>query len=163
LTTTKPTRDNADMPRVAILTGSKSDVPVLDPCVETLTELGIEHELHVMSAHRAPQKVQQFAAGAADAGFEVIIAAAGMAAHLPGVVAAWTRLPVIGVPVANSATAVSGMDALLSIAQMPPGVPVACMAVNGAKNAALYAAAILALKHDGVRTALEKFRAEQSA
>ncbi|HET8944965.1 MAG TPA: 5-(carboxyamino)imidazole ribonucleotide mutase [Dehalococcoidia bacterium] len=151
------------MPRVAILTGSKSDVPVLDPCVETLTLLGIEHELHVMSAHRAPQKVQQFAAGAADAGFEVIIAAAGMAAHLPGVVAAWTRLPVIGVPVANSSTAVSGMDALLSIAQMPPGVPVACMAVNGAKNAALYAAAILALKHDGVRSALEKFRAEQSA
>jgi len=151
-------------PRVAIVTGSKSDVPALDPCVQTLSELGIEHELHVMSAHRAPQKVQQFAAGAADSGFEVIIAAAGMAAHLPGVVAAWTRLPVIGVPIAPAGgSAVLGLDALLSIAQMPPGVPVACMAVNGAKNAALYAAAILALRDDGVRAALDKFRAEQSA
>jgi 5-(carboxyamino)imidazole ribonucleotide mutase len=151
-------------PRVAILTGSKSDVPLLDPCVQTLTELGIEHELHVMSAHRAPQKVQAFASTAADSGFEVIIAAAGMAAHLPGVVAAWTRLPVIGVPIAPAGgTAVSGLDALLSIAQMPPGVPVACMAVNGGKNAALYAAAILALKDGAVRVALEKFRAEQSA
>ena len=151
-------------PRVAILTGSKSDVPLLDPCVQTLSELGIEHELHVMSAHRAPQKVQQFASGAADSGIEVIIAAAGMAAHLPGVVAAWTRLPVIGVPIAPAGgTAVSGLDALLSIAQMPPGVPVACMAVNGARNAALFAAAILALNHDSVRSALEKFRAEQSA
>ena len=151
-------------PRVAILTGSKSDVPVLDACVQTLTGLGIEHELHVMSAHRAPAKVQKFASTAEANGFEVIIAAAGMAAHLPGVVAAWTRLPVIGVPVASSGgTAVSGLDALLSIAQMPPGVPVACMAVNGSKNAALFAAAILALKYDDVRAALEKFRAEQSA
>jgi 5-(carboxyamino)imidazole ribonucleotide mutase len=151
------------MPKVAILTGSKSDVPTLDPCVETLTRLGIDHELHVMSAHRAPAKVQQFAAGAADAGFEVIIAAAGMAAHLPGVVAAWTALPVIGVPVAQSGgSSVSGMDALLSIAQMPPGIPVACMAVNGAKNAALFAAAILALKHDSVREKLAVFRQEQS-
>ncbi len=151
-------------PRVAILTGSKSDIPLLDPCVQTLSELGIEHELHVMSAHRAPQKVQAFASSAAGNGFEVIIAAAGMAAHLPGVVAAWTPLPVIGVPIAPAGgTAVSGLDALLSIAQMPPGVPVACMAVNGAKNAALFAAAILALKHDSVRAALEKFRAEQSA
>lgn len=152
------------MPRVAILTGSKSDVPLLDPCVQTLTRLGIEHELHVMSAHRAPQKVQEFASGAADSGVEVIIAAAGMAAHLPGVVAAWTRLPVIGVPIAQSGeTAASGLDALLSIAQMPPGVPVACMALNGGKNAALYAAAILALKDETVRSALEKFRADQSA
>lgn len=151
-------------PRVAILTGSKSDVPLLDACVQTLTDLGIEHELHVMSAHRAPAKVQKFASTAEANGFEVIIAAAGMAAHLPGVVAAWTRLPVIGVPVAPAGgTAVSGLDALLSIAQMPPGVPVACMAVNGSKNAALFAAAILALKYDTVRTALEEFRAKQSA
>ena len=151
-------------PRVAILTGSKSDVPVLDACVQTLTDLEIEHELHVMSAHRAPAKVQKFASTAEANGFEVIIAAAGMAAHLPGVVAAWTRLPVIGVPVAPSGgTAVSGLDALLSIAQMPPGVPVACMAVNGSKNAALFAAAILALKHDSVRAALLRFRQEQSA
>jgi 5-(carboxyamino)imidazole ribonucleotide mutase len=151
------------MPKVAILTGSKSDIPLLEPCLQTLTDLGIQHELHVMSAHRAPGKVQAFASAAADNGFEVIIAAAGMAAHLPGVVAAWTTLPVIGVPVSQpGGTAVSGLDALLSIAQMPPGVPVACMAVNGAKNAALFAAAILALKHAAVRKALERFRNEQA-
>ena len=148
------------MPRVAVLTGSQSDVPLLEPCLQTLTELGIEHELLVMSAHRTPAKVQEFASTAAERGFEVIIAAAGMAAHLPGVVAAWTSLPVIGVPVGKPG--MSGLDALLSIAQMPPGVPVACMAVNGAKNAALYAAAILALKHEGVREALEAYRRKQS-
>jgi 5-(carboxyamino)imidazole ribonucleotide mutase len=151
------------MLRVAILTGSKSDVPILEACVDTLKALGIDYELHVMSAHRAPAKVQQFAASAADNGFEVIIAAAGMAAHLPGAVAAWTHLPVIGVPIAQSGgSGVSGLDSLLSIAQMPPGIPVACMSVNGAKNAALFAAAILALKHDSVRAALLRFRQEQS-
>ena len=148
------------MPRVAILAGSKSDVPILEPCLQTLQELGIEGELQVMSAHRSPARVQQFAAGARDSGFEVIIAAAGMAAHLPGVVAAWTTLPVIGVPIGKPG--MSGLDALLSIAQMPPGIPVACMAVNGARNAALFAAAILALKHDSVRQALERFRREQA-
>ncbi|RLC58401.1 MAG: 5-(carboxyamino)imidazole ribonucleotide mutase [Chloroflexi bacterium] len=151
------------MPKVAILAGSKSDLPTLDACVETLGRLGIEHELHVMSAHRAPAKVQAFASSAADNGFEVIIAAAGMAAHLPGVVAAQTALPVIGVPIAKAdGSSVSGMDALLSIAQMPPGIPVGCMAVNGAKNAALYAGAILALKDDSVRAKLQAFRDEQS-
>ena len=148
------------MPRVAILAGSKSDAPVLEPCLQTLSDLGIEHELHVMSAHRTPAKVQKFAASAADQGFEVIIAAAGMAAHLPGVVAAWTPLPVIGLPIGKPG--MSGLDALLAIAQMPPGVPVACMAVNGAKNAALYAAAILALKHADVRQALKAYRREQA-
>jgi 5-(carboxyamino)imidazole ribonucleotide mutase len=147
-------------PRVAVLAGSQSDVPVLEPCLQTLSELTIEHELQVMSAHRSPAKVQEFASTAAERGFEVIIAAAGMAAHLPGVVAAWTALPVIGVPVGKPG--MSGLDALLSIAQMPPGVPVACMAVNGAKNAALYAAAILALKHEGVREALEAYRRKQA-
>ena len=148
------------MPRVAVLTGSQSDVPLLEPCLQTLSELGIEHELHVMSAHRTPARVQEFASTAADNGFEVIIAAAGMAAHLPGVVAAWTALPVIGVPVGKPG--MSGLDALLSIAQMPPGVPVACMAVNGAKNAALFAAAILALKDAGVREALAAYRRKQA-
>ncbi len=148
------------MPRVAILAGSKSDLPILEPCLQTLTDLGIEHELHVMSAHRTPDKVQRFAASAADEGFEVIIAAAGMAAHLPGVVAAWTPLPVIGLPIGKPG--MSGLDALLAIAQMPPGVPVACMAVNGAKNAALYAAAILALKHPTVSEALEVYRRKQA-
>jgi len=149
------------MPRVAVLTGSQSDLPVLEPCLQTLSELGIEHELHVMSAHRDPAQVQEFASAAAERGFEVIIAAAGMAAHLPGVVAAWTALPVIGVPVGKPG--MSGLDALLSIAQMPPGVPVACMAVNGAKNAALYAATILALNHPQVREALAAYRREQQS
>jgi 5-(carboxyamino)imidazole ribonucleotide mutase len=125
-----------------------------------LTDLGIEHELHVMSAHRTPAKVQEFASTAEAQGFQVIIAAAGMAAHLPGVVAAWTPLPVIGVPVGKPG--MSGLDALLSIAQMPPGVPVACMAVNGAKNAALFAAQILAPRHPDVRRALEDYRLKQS-
>ena len=147
------------MPRVAVLAGSESDVPVLEPCLQTLSELGIEHELHVMSAHRTPAKVQEFASTAAERGFEVIIAAAGMAAHLPGVVAAWTALPVIGVPVGKPG--MSGLDALLAIAQMPPGVPVACMAVNGARNAALFAAAILALKYPAVREALEAHHRRQ--
>jgi 5-(carboxyamino)imidazole ribonucleotide mutase len=151
------------MPEVAIITGSKSDLPTLEAATEMLARLGIESTTQVMSAHRSPQKVQQFAASAEDAGIEVIIAAAGMAAHLPGVIAAWTRLPVIGVPIASSASGVSGLDALLSIVQMPPGIPVACMAVNGAKNAALYAAAILALKHDSVREKLEDFRREQAS
>jgi 5-(carboxyamino)imidazole ribonucleotide mutase len=151
------------MPRVAVLTGSKSDLPVLEPCTETLKQLGIEHEVHVMSAHRSPAKVQQFAASAAGNGFEVIIAAAGMAAHLPGVVASMTTLPVIGVPIASGNHGASGLDALLSIAQMPPGIPVACVAINGAKNAALLAAAILALKHDSVRETLERLRQEQAS
>ncbi len=150
------------MPLVAILTGSNSDLPILEPCLQTLTDLGIEHELHVMSAHRSPAKVQQFASSAADNGFEVIIAAAGMAAHLPGVVAALTPLPVIGLPLVSGNHATAGLDALLSIAQMPPGVPVACVAINGATNAALLAGAILALKHESVREALERFRREQS-
>ena len=137
---------------------------MLDPCVQTLTDLGIDHEVHVMSAHRSPGKVQEFASGAADSGFEVIIGAAGMAAHLPGVIAAWTHLPVIGVPVAQSGgSAISGLDSLLSIVQMPPGIPVGTMSVNGAKNAALYAASILALKHDSIRKALLEFRERQSA
>jgi len=152
------------MPLVAIVTGSKSDLPTLEPCVQTLTDLGIEHEVHVMSAHRAPRKLQQFASSAADNGIEVIIGAAGMAAHLPGVIAAWTHLPVIGVPVSQSNdSAVSGLDSLLSIVQMPPGIPVGSMSVNGAKNAALYAASILAIKHDSIRSALLDFRERQSA
>ena len=151
------------MPRVAILTGSKSDLPILEPCVQILQQLGIDHELHVMSAHRSPDKVRTFAAEADANGFEVIIAAAGMSAHLPGVVAALTALPVIGVPIASGDHAVAGLDALLSIIQMPPGIPVACVAINGAKNAGLLAAAILALKHEAVRESLLQFRREQSS
>lgn len=151
------------MPRVAILTGSKSDLPILEPCVQILQQLGIDHELHVMSAHRSPDKVRTFAAEAEANGFEVIIAAAGMAAHLPGVVASLTMLPVIGVPIASGDHGMAGLDALLSITQMPPGVPVAAVAINGAKNAGLLAAAILALKHAAVRESLLRFRREQSS
>ncbi len=144
------------MPRVAVILESQSDASVMEPCLQTLSELGIEHEMQVMSAHRNPEKVREFARAAADRGFEAIIAAAGMAAALPGVIAAQTPLPVIGVPIGKPG--MSGMDALLAIVQMPPGVPVACMAVNGAKNAALYAATILALKDEDVRRALGKYR-----
>ena len=151
------------MPRVAILTGSKSDLPILEPCVQILQQLGIDHEVHVMSAHRSPDKVRAFAAEAEANGFEVIVAAAGMAAHLPGVIASLTSLPVIGVPIASGDHGMAGLDALLSITQMPPGVPVAAVAINGAKNAGLLAAAILALKHAAVRESLLRFRREQSS
>jgi len=151
------------MPLVAILTGSKSDLPILEPCVQILELLGIDHEMHVMSAHRSPEKVRAFAAEAEANGFEVIVAAAGMAAHLPGVIASLTTLPVIGVPIASGDHGMAGLDALLSITQMPPGVPVAAVAINGAKNAGLLAASILALKHAAVRESLLRFRLEQSS
>lgn len=147
---------------VAIVIGSASDEEAMAGCGETLERLGIEYEQHVMSAHRTPDRVAQFARGAAGAGIEVVIAAAGGAAALPGVCAAYTPLPVIGVPLASSA--LGGIDALHSIVQMPPGVPVATMAVGawGARNAAVFAARILALKHEGVRAALAAFQEEQA-
>ena len=152
------------MPRVAVVVGSRSDLPTMEPCLETLKEFGIDAEAQVMSAHRSPAKVQQFASSAADDGFEVIIAAAGMSAQLPGALAAWTTLPVIGVPIWRAeGSGVSGLDSLLSIVQMPPGIPVGCMAINGAKNAALYAAAILALKYGDIREALQRLRKEQAS
>ncbi len=144
------------MPRIAVILGSQSDASVMAPCLQMLSELGIDHEMQVMSAHRNPEKVREFARAAIDRGVEVVIAAAGMAAALPGVIAAQTPLPVIGVPIGKSG--MSGLDALLAIAQMPPGVPVACMAINGAKNASLYAATILALKDEEVRRVLEEYR-----
>ena len=149
-------------PLVAILMGSRSDEEVVAGCGETLERLGIPFEQHVMSAHRTPDRVREYALGVQDAGIEVVIAAAGGAAALPGVVAAYTALPVIGVPLASSP--LGGIDALHAIAQMPPGVPVATMAVGawGARNAAVYAARILALGHADVATALEGYRAEQA-
>lgn len=128
--------------KVAIIMGSDSDLPVMEPALSTLHGYGIEVEVLVASAHRTPDKVHEFAAGAAQRGVKVIIAAAGAAAHLPGVVASFTTLPVIGVPI--NSTSVGGIDALLSIVQMPSGIPVATMAINGAKNAAIFAAQILA-------------------
>ncbi|MDD4320066.1 MAG: 5-(carboxyamino)imidazole ribonucleotide mutase [Acidaminococcaceae bacterium] len=131
--------------KVAIIMGSNSDWPILEPAEKTLKEFGVEVEVLVASAHRTPDLVHEFAAGARARGVEVIIAAAGAAAHLGGVIAAYTTVPVIGVPI--NATALNGMDALLSFVQMPSGIPVATMAINGAKNAALFAIQILATKY----------------
>jgi 5-(carboxyamino)imidazole ribonucleotide mutase len=144
--------------QVAIVVGSQSDLPQVEEAQKTLDRLGIECEVHVMSAHRTPERVREFALAAPGRGVKVVIAAAGMAAHLPGVIAAWTTLPVIGVPLARSA--LGGLDSLLSIAQMPPGVPVASVGIDGARNAALYAAAILALQDEAVREALIAYRKE---
>jgi 5-(carboxyamino)imidazole ribonucleotide mutase len=152
------------MPLVAVVMGSKSDTEAVQPTLEALDSLGISYEVNVISAHRNPEKARQFALAARNRGVEVIVAAAGGAAPLPGVLASWTTLPVIGVPLAGSA--LKGVDALLSIVQMPAGIPVATVAVGaaGAKNAAYLAAEILGIKHDGIRKAYEKYRNElQSA
>ena len=134
---------DVDAPRVGIVMGSKSDMPVMEKAGAELEERGIRHEIRVMSAHRDPDTVADYAKNAKMRGLRVIIAGAGLAAALPGVVAAHTDLPVIGVPLTSSASVAGGLDALLAIAQMPPGVPVACVAVNGAKYAAVLAAKIL--------------------
>ena len=131
------------MKKVAIVMGSDSDLPVVSGAVKELKSFGIPSEVHVMSAHRTPARASEFAAGAADNGFGVIIAAAGKAAHLAGVLAAHTTLPVIGIPIKSST--LSGLDALLSTVQMPQGIPVATVAIDGAANAAILAAQILAL------------------
>lgn len=134
---------HTDTKKVAVIMGSDSDLPVLEPCIKRLREFGIEVEAHVMSAHRTPQRAADFASGAAENGFGVIIAAAGKAAHLAGVLAAHTTLPVIGIPVKSST--LDGLDALLSTVQMPAGIPVATVAIDGSDNAAILAAQILAL------------------
>ncbi len=146
------------MPLVGIVIGSRSDEPQIQATLKALSDLGIDHELQVISAHRAPQRAQEYASSAEARGVEVIIAAAGGAAALPGVLASWTSLPVIGVPLPSSE--LKGVDALYSIVQMPPGVPVAAVAVGewGARNAAYLAAAILGLKHVKIKEAYEAFR-----
>ena len=131
----------ADQPLVGIIMGSKSDLPTMEACTKQLEELGVPYELVIASAHRNPAKVHEWASTAADRGLKVIIAAAGKAAHLGGVVAAYTPLPIVGVPMKTSD--LGGLDSLLSMVQMPSGVPVACVAINGAKNAAIYATQIL--------------------
>jgi len=130
-------------PLVGILIGSESDREAMEAAVDELNERGISNELRVLSAHRDPRGVAEYASTAALRGVRVIIAGAGMAAALPGVVAAYTDLPVIGVPLISSKTVAGGLDAILSIVQMPPGVPVACVSVNGARNAAILASRIL--------------------
>ncbi len=135
---------DVDAPRVAILMGSKSDLPAMEKAEQELTERGIRSETRVMSAHRQPDMVSEYARNAKLRGIRVIIAGAGLSAALPGVVAAHTELPVIGVPLTSRTSVAGGLDALLSIAQMPPGVPVACVGVDSARNAAVLAARILA-------------------
>jgi 5-(carboxyamino)imidazole ribonucleotide mutase len=132
-----------DAPRVGIVMGSKSDMPAMEAAAEELRKRGIGHEVRVMSAHREPDTVAAYAKNAQMRGLRVIIAGAGLSAALPGVVAAHTALPVIGVPLTSSKSVAGGLDALLSIAQMPPGVPVACVGVDNARNAAVLAARIL--------------------
>jgi phosphoribosylaminoimidazole carboxylase PurE protein len=129
---------------VGVLVGSESDREAMQPALEELDARSISYEFNVLSAHRDPQKVSEYASSAARRGLRVLIAGAGMAAALPGVVAAQTELPVIGVPLRSEKSALGGLDALLSIAQMPPGVPVACVSIDGARNAAVLAARILA-------------------
>ncbi|MFH1783490.1 MAG: 5-(carboxyamino)imidazole ribonucleotide mutase [bacterium] len=136
--------------------GSRSDEAVVEKAVQVLREFRIPCEVHVMSAHRTPKKVQQYSTIAAKRGLEVIIAAAGKAAHLPGVIASMTILPVIGIPIKTSD--LGGLDSLFSIVQMPKGVPVATVAINGAQNAALLAVEILAIKHTDIRKKLVKYK-----
>lgn len=149
------------MSLVGILMGSKNDEPLMSPALKMLEQLGIKYEVAVMSAHRTPNKVKEYATSARGKGIEVIIAGAGGAAHLPGVVASWTDLPVIGVPLATSE--LKGVDALYSIVQMPSGVPVGSVGINNAKNAALLAARILSIKHSSVAESYEKYRRELEA
>jgi 5-(carboxyamino)imidazole ribonucleotide mutase len=146
------------MALVGVVMGSKSDTEVVQAALDILKELGIEYEANIISAHRTPEKARQYGQSARQRGLEVIIAAAGGAAHLPGVLASWTTIPVIGVPLA--AGELKGVDALYSIVQMPAGIPVACVAVGpaGAKNAAFLAAEILGLKYDNIKKAYEEYR-----
>jgi 5-(carboxyamino)imidazole ribonucleotide mutase len=149
-------------PAVGVIMGSRNDRETMQHACDTLEELGVRYEVRVVSAHRTPGLMADYASTAADRGLQVIIAGAGGAAHLPGMTAAHTRLPVFGVPIESHA--LKGMDSLLSIAQMPAGVPVGTLAIGraGAINAALLAAAVVALHDDGVRERLEAFRRAQT-
>jgi 5-(carboxyamino)imidazole ribonucleotide mutase len=142
-------------PKVSIIMGSTSDLPVMEEAAKFLNEMEIPFEMNALSAHRTPEKVEEFAKNAYQRGIRVIIAAAGMAAHLPGVIASMTVLPVIGVPIKSS---LEGFDAMLAILQMPPGIPVATVTINGAQNAAILAAEILATNDDGLHQKMITFK-----
>ncbi len=142
-------------PKVSIIMGSTSDLPVMEKTAKLLDEFEIPFEIHALSAHRTPAEVEKFAKGAQARGIRVIIAAAGMAAHLPGVIASMTTLPVIGVPINAS---LDGLDALLAIVQMPPGIPVATVGINGALNAGILAVQILAVADDKLQTKLADYK-----
>jgi 5-(carboxyamino)imidazole ribonucleotide mutase len=150
-------------PLVGVIMGSKSDWDTMSQAAAVLAEFGVAHECRIVSAHRTPERMQQYAATAEERGLEVIIAGAGGAAHLPGMVAAQTTVPVLGVPVQSKA--LSGLDSLLSIVQMPGGIPVGTLAIGsaGARNAGLLAVAILANTRPPLRAKLQQFRAEQTA
>ncbi|MCL4492233.1 MAG: 5-(carboxyamino)imidazole ribonucleotide mutase [Nitrospirae bacterium] len=143
-------------PLVGILMGSESDIPVMEKAAEVLSELGVPYEIDISSAHRLPDKTADYARSARERGIEVIIAGAGMAAHLAGMIASHTTLPVIGVPLKSGA--LSGFDALYATVQMPPGIPVATVAIDGAKNAAYLACSILSIKYPEVGKRLERYR-----
>ena len=149
------------MKKVGIIMGSDSDLPVVEKAMDKLRAFGVPFEVHVYSAHRTPEEARAFSAGAREAGFGVLIAAAGKAAHLAGALAANTTLPVIGIPVKSST--LDGLDALLSTAQMPTGIPVATVAIDGAANAALLAMEMLSISDDGLAARLAQARAEESA
>ncbi|MGC6493869.1 MAG: 5-(carboxyamino)imidazole ribonucleotide mutase [Myxococcota bacterium] len=153
---------NPESPAVGVIMGSQSDWPTMQHAADILEELEIPYEAKIVSAHRTPERLVAYAASARDRGLQVIIAGAGGAAHLPGMVASLTSVPVLGVPVKSRVLA--GVDSLLSIVQMPGGVPVGTLAIgrSGAKNAALLAASILSLQDDGVRERLDQFRADQT-
>jgi phosphoribosylaminoimidazole carboxylase PurE protein len=144
--------------KVAVLMGSKSDLAVMEECSVILRQFGLDHEMRILSAHRTPEEVVRFSKQAQENGFSVIIAGAGMAAHLAGVIAAHTLLPVIGVPIDSSS--LGGLDALLSMVQMPPGIPVATMGIGkaGARNAALLAVEMLSLKDESLQARLRQYR-----
>jgi len=144
------------MPKVAVVMGSQSDEAAVNPALDVLKDMGLDYEVFVISAHRTPDRARQFAMEARADGYELIIAAAGMAAALPGALASWTTLPVIGVPLSGSD--LKGVDALYAIVQMPPGIPVATVAIGGAKNAAYLAAEILGLKYPEVADAYAAYR-----
>ena len=146
--------------KVAVVMGSDSDLETMKPCISRLQSFGIPAEVRVISAHRTPAAAEQFASGARENGFGVIIAAAGKAAHLAGVIAAYTTLPVIGVPIQTSM--MGGLDSLLSMVQMPKGIPVACVAVDGADNAAILAAQMLALSDEALVNKLTAFKAQMA-
>jgi 5-(carboxyamino)imidazole ribonucleotide mutase len=145
-------------PIVGIIMGSDSDLPIMNEAKEILDSFGVANEITIVSAHRTTRRMVQYATSAKKRGFEVIIAGAGGAAHLPGMVASLTAVPVIGVPIKTKN--LEGLDSLLSIAQMPPGVPVATMAINGAKNAGLLACQILGTKYSHIRTKIEEYKYE---
>jgi len=142
--------------KIAIIMGSISDEPIMKQASDTLKGFAVEYEVHILSAHRMPNKTREFASNISKSGISIVIAGAGKAAHLPGVIASYTTVPVIGVPIRTSD--LGGMDSLLSIVQMPSGVPVACVAINGAKNAAILAIEILALTDRDINERLQKFK-----